>query len=145
MHLPNYPRSPKEQLGGLCHLGRLVDKVSLRHAGYIQDYHYLTTGFDKYLLELLEIYPEELERRVLAGGTDQELLDWVQAHARELSREEISLWNERIFQATPKDEGAMGRYRQQLCDVANKRKVAVESLPPVTTWSDLIDLDEGRL
>ena len=46
-----YPRSPKEQVGGLCHLGRLIDKIRMRNDGLLQDYNYLTIGFDKYLLD----------------------------------------------------------------------------------------------
>jgi len=44
-----YPRSAKVLLGGIAHLGRFIDKIRLRHAGQIQDYNYITVGFDKYL------------------------------------------------------------------------------------------------
>ncbi len=145
MNSTNYPRSPKELVGGLCHLGRLFDKIRLRHAGQIQDYHYLTTGFDKYLLDLLEITPEELEREVLAGETDDQLLAWMQSHCKVLDQDAIKQWNERIFTAAPKTDEATARYQQQVADVAKKRGVPIDSLPPVRTWSDLIDLDEGRL
>jgi hypothetical protein len=50
-----YPRSPKEEVNGLCHLGRLIDKIRMRNAGQIQDYNYLTAGLDKYLLDKMEI------------------------------------------------------------------------------------------
>ncbi|MBP7790572.1 MAG: DUF5069 domain-containing protein, partial [Zoogloea sp.] len=46
MTQPAYPRSPKVLLGGIAHLGRFIDKVRLRHAGKIQDYNYITVGFD---------------------------------------------------------------------------------------------------
>ncbi len=49
----------------------------MRHAGLLQDYNYLTTGFDKYFLDLLEINGHDLEKRVLEGGTDEELSTWV--------------------------------------------------------------------
>ena len=68
MTTAQYPRSPKEQVSGLCHLPRLIDKVRMRNAGKIQDYNYLTVGFDKYLLDKLEIRGEDLEKRVLQGG-----------------------------------------------------------------------------
>ena len=50
-----YPRSPNVQVGGIAHLGRIIDKIRLRHAGQIQDYNYLTVGFDRYLLDFLEL------------------------------------------------------------------------------------------
>ena len=51
-----------------------------RNAGLIQDYNYLTIGFDKYLLDKLEIQGSDLEKRVLQGGTDEEIADWVKAN-----------------------------------------------------------------
>ena len=140
-----YPRSPKALLGGLAHLGRLIDKIRLRHAGHIQDYNYLTVGFDKYLLDLLTLKGEDLERRVLQGGTDENILQWVKDHARPLSDEEARQWNHRIFTSGPQDEAARGRFQVRLHDIAMKRGIAVETLPIVTTWADVIELDEGRL
>ena len=71
--MPVYPRSPKALLGGIAHLGRFIDKIRLRHAGKIQDYNYITVGFDKYLVDFLQIDPKAFEQRVLAGGTDERI------------------------------------------------------------------------
>ena len=141
----NYPRSPKLTLGGLAHLPRLFDKIRLRDAGQIQDYNYLTVGFDKYLLDLLQINPEELEQHVLQGGTDEELLAWVQAHGRPITEEEARQWNERVLYGGPKDEAGRRRFQDRLREVAAKRGVSVGSLPSVTAWSDIIELDEERM
>jgi hypothetical protein len=62
-------------------LGRFIDKIRLRNEGKIQDYNYITVGFDKYLIEFLGIDAKAFEQRVLAGGTDEELLEWVHTHA----------------------------------------------------------------
>jgi hypothetical protein len=140
-----YPRSPKVLLGGMAHLGRLIDKVRLRHAGQIQDYNYLTVGFDKYLLDLLQIKGEELEKRVLEGGTDEEVLAWVRKHGRLLTEEDRRQWNDRILNGGPKDDAGRLRFQKRLAEVAAKRGVSVEQLPRVTTWADVIELDEGRL
>ena len=77
MTYQTYPRSPKSLLGGIAHLGRFIDKIRLRNAGQIQDYNYITVGFDKYLVDFLQIDPQAFEQCVLAGGTDDELLAWV--------------------------------------------------------------------
>jgi hypothetical protein len=140
-----YPRSPKLTLGGLAHLPRLLDKVRLRHAGEIQDYNYLTVGFDKYLLDLLQIKPDELEQRVREGGTDEELLAWLQAHGRPIPQEEARQWNERVLYGGPKDEAGRKRFQDRLTEVAAKRGVSVGSMPTVTAWSDIIELDEERM
>jgi len=140
-----YPRSPKILLGGMAHLARFIDKIRLRHAGQIQDYNYITVGFDKYLLEFLQMKPDEFEQRVLQGGTDEELLAWIRAHGRPLTSDDIRHWNERILTGGPKDDAARQRFQTRLADVAAKREVPVETLPPAATWVDIIELDEGRV
>jgi hypothetical protein len=132
-------------VGGIVHLGRLIDKVRLRHRGLIPDYNYFTTGFDKYLVEFLRFTPEEFERRVLQGGTDEELLEWIYAHGRRPSEDEITRWNDRILTGGPKDEAARQRFQSRLAEVAAKRGVPVAALPAVSTWVDVIELDEGRM
>ena len=145
MTASQYPRSPKEKIGGMVHLGRLFDKIRLRHKGLIPDYNYLTTGFDKYLLDSLALKGEELERRVLQGGTDDELLAWVKANGKSLSEAETRMWNMKVLAGEPKDEAAKERFKARLAEIAAKRGVPVESLPRVTTWVEAIDLDEDRL
>lgn len=145
MESSRYPRSPKILLGGLAHLARLIDKIRLRHAGLIQDYNYLTIGFDKSLIDLLSLDAQAFEQRVLAGGTDEALLEWVRTHGRPLSDAEIRLWTRKVLTAGPADEAARERFQGRLRDVAAKRGVSLESLPPVTTWVEAIELDEGRL
>jgi hypothetical protein len=140
-----YPRSPKSLLGGIAHLGRFIDKIRLRHAGQIQDYNYITVGFDKYLVDFLQIDPKAFEQRVLAGGTDEELLVWVKANSRNPSGREISEWSQGLLSSGPKDDAARQRFQGRLQEVATNRAVAVSSLPPVSTWADVIELDEGRL
>jgi hypothetical protein len=140
-----YPRSPKLMLGGLAHLPRLIDKIRLRHRGEIQDYNYLTVGFDKFLLDLLQIKGSELEARVLQGGTDEDVFAWIQARARPLSDEDIREWNGRILRGGPKDDAGRQRFQDRLAGIAAKRGVLVSSLPTITTWSEVIELDEDRL
>ena len=140
-----YPRSPTAMLGGIMHLGRMIDKVRLRHAGRIQDYNYLTAGFDKYLLDLLGLSGEAFERHVLAVGTDEAVLAWVRREGKALTEADIRLWNQGLLKAAPKDEAAQQRFHARLVEIAAKRGVPVESLPPVTTWVEAIELDEGRL
>jgi hypothetical protein len=132
-------------LGGLAHLPRLIDKIRLRHRGEIPEYNYLSVGFDKYLLDLLQIEAQELERRVLEGGTDVELLGWIQARARPLSNEDVRQWNERILRGGPKDDGGRQRFQARLAEIAAKRCMPLSSLPTVTAWSDIIELDEDRM
>jgi len=140
-----YPRSPNALLGGIAHLGRFIDKVRLRHAGKIQDYNYITVGFDKYLVDFLQIDPKAFEQRVLAGGTDEELLVWVKANSRKPSDLEIAQWSQGLLSSGPKDDAARQRFQGRVQDIATKRGVPLGSLPSVSTWAGVIDLDERRL
>ena len=140
-----YPRSPKALLGGIAHLGRFIDKIRLRDEGKIQEYNYITVGFDKYLVDFLQIDPKSFEQRVLAGGTDEELLGWVRANSRKASDQEIAQWSQDLLSSGPKDDAARQRFQGRLQDIATKRGVLVSSLPPVQTWADVIEVDEERL
>lgn len=140
-----YPRSPKVLLGGIAHLGRFIDKVRLRHAGKIQDYNYITVGFDKYLIDFLQIDAKAFEQQVLAGESDEKLLSWVKTHGRKHSEEEIAQWSKGLLAGGPKDDAAKQRFQGRVQDIATKRGVPLASLPPVTTWADVIELDEERM
>ena len=145
MTTEQYPRSPKDQVGGLCHLGRLINKVRMRNAGLIQDYNYLTIGFDKYLLDKLEIKGEDFEKRVLQGGTDAEIVDWVKSNGKHLSDEEKMEWNQMVLTFGPKAEMAQKAFDRNLAAIAEKRGVSVENLAHINTWFQLIEHDEGRM
>jgi hypothetical protein len=140
-----YPRSSKALLGGIAHLGRFIDKIRLRHAGKIQDYNYITVGFDKHLVDFLQIDPKAFEQRVLAGGTDEDLLAWVKANSRKPSDQEIAQWSQGLLSSGPKDDAAWQRFQGRVQDIATKRGVQLSSLPSVSTWAGVIDLDEERL
>ena len=145
MNAQMYPRSPKALLGGIAHLGRFIDKIRLRNEGKIQDYNYITVGFDRYLVDFLQFDPKAFEQRVLAGGTDEDLFAWVRANSRKPSEQEIAQWSQDLLSSGPKDDAARQRFQGRLQDIATKRGVLISSLPPVHTWADVIELDEGWL
>ena len=140
-----YPRSPKTLVGGIAHLGRFIDKIRMRNAGLIQDYNYMTTGFDKHLIEFLGIDATSFEQRVLAGGTDEDFLAWIMAHGKSRLPDEIEQWNHILLSSRPKDDAARQRFQNRLHEIATKRGVPVGSLPSLSTWADVIELDEERL
>jgi hypothetical protein len=140
-----YPRSPKVLLGGIAHLGRFIDKVRLRHAGKIQDYNYITVGFDKYLIDFLQIDVKAFEQQVLAGGSDEVLLAWVKANGGKHSDQEIAQWSQGLLTGGPKDDAVRQRFEGRVQAIATKRGVPVTSLPTAHTWVDIIEIDEGRM
>lgn len=140
-----YPRSPKEETAGICFLTRLIDKIRMRNAGQIQDYNYLTVGLDKYLLDKLEISGEDFEKRVLQGGTEAEIADWAKANGKALTEEEKAEWNNMVLTFGPKAPMAQQAFDRNKAALAEKRGVSVEELSHITTWTSLIEHDEGRM
>jgi hypothetical protein len=45
----------------------------------------------------------------------------------------------------PKDDAARERFKGRLHEIALKRAVPISSLPSVSTWAEVIELDEERL
>ena len=77
-------RSPYDKnLGGLHHLGRMIDKMRLKLAGRLpedfQRNYGLSVGLDGSLCGFLGIKFEDVEARVAQGGTDEEIAEWVTA------------------------------------------------------------------
>ena len=117
----------------------------MRNAGLIQDYNYITVGFDKHLIDFLKIDPKAFEARVLAGGSDEDFLAWTHAHGESRASEEIAQWNHILLSSRPKDDAARQRFQGRLHEIAVKRGLPVSALPPVSTWAEVIDLDEERM
>jgi hypothetical protein len=140
-----FPRSPKVLLGGIAHLARFIDKIRLRNAGYIQDYNFMTVGFDKYLIDFLTIDAAAFEARVLSGASDQELLAWINAQGEPRTAEEITQWNHILLSSRPKDDAARQRFQGRLEEIVAKRGLPVGALLSISTWADVIELDEYRL
>jgi sugar phosphate isomerase/epimerase len=81
----------------------------------------------------------------LAGGTDEALLAWVQANGKPVTDAEIRLFSRNLLKAEPKDDETRRRFQGRLQEIAAKRGVPVTDLSPVSTWADVIELDEGRM
>lgn len=136
-------RSPRESLGGYILLPRLIDKVRLLAQGQLpQAYaaNVLGTGFmlDGRFLTFTGLNAEALRRVILSSRTDDEVLAWVQAHARPTTTLEKQAWAEQIDQYRP--DAALVEYRKSVYAELAAR-VDVGSLSVL----DLIDMDEGRL
>lgn len=76
----------------------MLDKIRLRASGRLPDGYNLGTKvwtwFDARCTRFLAVNYEALVERVLAGGTDEEILAWCFEHGRHPKDEEIEIWNE---------------------------------------------------
>ena len=88
-------RHSSEQVGGIVFFGRMLDKIRLHGEGALPaDYHAnLGAGSDGRVCQFLRVeYPAVVER-VLAGGSDEEILAWCFDRGRHPSEEEIFIFN----------------------------------------------------
>jgi hypothetical protein len=135
-------RSPYDEVGGLVHFGRMLDKIRLHAEGKLPEEWVAVKGaaypntFDARCCALLGVSYHDLENRVLEGGTDQEILEWAFATGRKPGAEEIEVWNGFMTKRGWRD-AATQRLHERLAELG---------LPPgtVETMFDFIELDEGR-
>ena len=138
MNVPGL-RSPHEKLGGICYLGRMLDKIRLHAAGKLPaDYiGNLGGGFDERAVNFLWIDYPALVERVKEGGSDEEILEWCQQRGRSPRVEEIEVWNEFMRKRGWNDE-ATPRLAQR------KQEGGFGARDDIQTFFDYIDIDEGR-
>lgn len=140
-HIPGL-RSPFDQVGGIVHFGRMLDKIRLNAAGDLPaDWQpmrgFVKGGFDWRCCEFLRVDYDALEAETLKGGmTDAELLEWAFANGRRPDEQEIEVWNGFMTKRCWRDAGTQ-RLNERLAEIG---------LPPgtVETMFEFIDLDEGR-
>jgi hypothetical protein len=130
-----YPRSPKQQLGGYVHLARMIDKARAKAAGTLGEYIY-PCPLDQALLEFLAIGGDAFYEAV-KNRADQDILRWVKEHATVRSPKEIEEWNSTFLNRKPQSGESMRHFLEVRNRIAPHRT-------DVTTWVDLLDLEEGR-
>lgn len=86
-------RHSARRVGGLVFFGRMLDKVRLHAQGKLPTDYNRGTGFDGRVCRFLQVEYSALVERVLAGGSDEEMLAWCFTHGRRPSDEEIFIFN----------------------------------------------------
>ena len=103
-------RSDYVQVGGLVYFGRMLDKIRLKAAGRLPaDFFTGTTNrthFDARCCRFLRIDYAALVSRVLAGGTDEEILEWCFAQGHRPTADEVEIWNEFMKKRGWRDAGS---------------------------------------
>ncbi len=136
-------RSPRESLGGYILLPRLIDKVRLLAqeqlpTAYAANALKAGLTLDGRFLSFTELNTEVLRQVILSSRTDDEVLAWVQEHAKPTTASEKQAWAEQIDRYRP--DAALAEYRKRVYPELTAQ-VDVGSLSVL----DLIDMDEGRL
>lgn len=134
-----YPKSPKEMTGGMMYFPRMLDKIRLHSRGELgKDYHAnLGEGADKRCVGFLRVDYGELRERVLAGGADEEILEWCYDTGRRLNEIDLTVWNSFVSKLGWNDQ-ATSRLEEM------KKQEGIAGRTDIVTISDLLDFDEKR-
>ncbi len=138
----HHPRSVREKLAGYVHLARMIDKCRAVQAGTHGEYIY-PCPMDKRLLEFVGITPEQFTEAV--GGrpdearerSDDAIVEWFRKTAEPHIAAEIERWNEMMLTRGPDTEEKWAYFKKQ-------RDAIDPSRTDITSWADLLDLDEKR-
>jgi hypothetical protein len=133
---PVFPRSPRIKFAGLVHLARMLDKARAYVKSTLGEYIY-PCPMDDAVLEFLQTDHESLAK-IASERTDPEIESWIKELCRSRSPEEIETMNLQMLSRSPEPGEKLEYFIEQ-------RNKIDPSRSDVTTWVDLIDLDEGRL
>ena len=130
-----FPRSPKKKMAGLVHLGRMIDKGRAYKEKKLADYIY-PCPLDNIILNFLCIEADTFAN-ITVEKKDEEISNWVKELIKSKTPNDLVLINKTILEKKPDSEDRLKYY--------NKTRDEIDpSRTDLTTWVDLMDLEEGR-
>lgn len=129
-------------VGGLVYFGRMLDKIRLAAKGRLPEEYQGMLGpvkgsFDWRCLNFLHVSYDDVKTQTLAGGTDEEVLDWCYENGRKPSEEEIEIWNAFMVKRGWRDAGT-----ERL--IFRLNEAGIPASAGIETMFEYIDADEGR-
>ena len=129
------PRSVSEMMLGIVQLARTTDKAKALVHGTIADYKY-DSPMDQGLFEYLGMEPEAFLNVVRAAKSDSEIEAYAKTFVAKKDPRNIEAFNKRWLSAVPTGE-SLKHFEELRSKIAPSRS-------DVVSWSDLLDLEEGR-
>jgi hypothetical protein len=130
-----YPRSVRAKWQGVYQLGRAIDKAKAKAHGNVGDYNY-DCPMDQGIFEFLGIDGNALLEVVKNAKGDAEIEAYTRPFVAKKSENEIEAWNADWVTHGPSDDS-----REYFLNLRNSID---PSRTDITTWADLLDLDEKR-
>jgi hypothetical protein len=133
----NYPASVREEMLGIVQLKRTIDKGKALAAGTIGEYNY-DCPMDKHLFEFLDLDGDTLLDIIKSASNDAEISEFLAPYVHAKDDAELEAFNRDWLKHAPdKGSPAEGFFLKLRGEIAPDRT-------DVTTWADLLDLDEKR-
>lgn len=130
-----YPRSVRDKWQGVVQLGRTIDKGKAEAQGTVGDYHY-NCPMDQAVFGFLGMDHERVLEAIRNAKTDAEIEEYTRPFVDAKSSDEIERWNHEWLSHEPE-----GPSREAFM---NLRAEIAPDRTDVTTWPDLLDIDEKR-
>ncbi|MBI5428055.1 MAG: DUF5069 domain-containing protein [Nitrospinae bacterium] len=132
----SFPTSPRERMCGIVHIPRMIDKARAFRKNAMGEYIY-PCPLDKMILNFLRTDPVEFCQYVVDHDRGQ-IEGWVAEKSMARSESEKEFLNRQILERAPDSEDRW-KYFYEIRDKIDPSRT------DITTWVDLIDLEEGRL
>lgn len=129
------PRSVRTMMLGIVQLARTTDKAKALAHGVVGEYEY-DCHMDRGLFEYLEMNAQEFLNVVRDAQGYSEVEVYASAFIAKKDPLSIQTFNKKWLSATPTGE-SLKRFQELRAKVAPNRS-------DVTSWPDLLDLEEGR-
>jgi len=130
-----YPRSVHEKLHGVVQLARAIDKGKATANGNVGEYHY-DCPMDQAVFTFLNIDAAKLLDVIKGSQSDAEIEAYVAPFVSVKSAGELDVWNDEWVTKAPTGD-SLKYFLELRAQIAPDRT-------DVTSWADLLDLDEKR-
>jgi hypothetical protein len=130
-----FPRSPKQEMSGLVHLPRMIDKGRAYKENKLADYIF-PCPLDKIILSFLRIDAEVFANMIIEKN-DDEINEWAKEIIKSKPQSDLDFTNNQILERKP-DSKDRFEYFNELRNKIDPSRI------DVNTWAELIDLEEGR-
>src|SRR5919109_2522514 len=128
------PRSPRIRIGGYAILGRTIDKCRALVAGNIGEYHF-DCPLDNMLFGFKGVNGDDFKAQIEQGGSDQEIVDWLNRSGEKKTAEEIKRWSEEAEASSLYDHPEKREFFSE-----EVRKLGLE--PEKTTTFEWLEVDD---
>ena len=134
-----FPRSPRETVGGYVVAGRTLDKCRSVIAGTAGEYHF-DCPLDNFLFDFTGISAEQFKEFVATGADDEAVGNWILENSKVKERREIIRWNNKM-RCTRVSE--MPIELQEFLEGYIPENLPANKI--VYYWFDVYDIEEERI
>ena len=133
------PISTYEKAGGMAYFPRMLNKIRLHASGELHPAFHanLGKGANGRCLSFLRVEYDALKKRVLEGGTDEEILEWCHTNGRRPNDDDLPVWNG--FTTKPGWNDFASARLQQV-----EAENGLNQRDDIQTMAEFFEVDEGR-